>query len=298
MKILIIGSMGFIGSHACRFFSLKNEVWGADVISDDNSEKYILLNKNDTSYENIFINHQFDLCINASGNGSVPISLNQPIFDFDLNVTNTIKLLDAIRRYSPSCKLINLSSAAVYGNPTVLPISETAALRPMSPYGWHKMYSEQICKEYYNLYNLRTINLRLFSVYGEGLKKQIFWDTYQKYVYSNEIDLFGSGNETRDFIYILDLMNAIQCVVNHGIFNGEAINVASGIETTINDAVSIFCAEISKNIKVRFNQIVKPGDPLNWRADISILSNLGFAPQITLAKGLKNIVEWLAALDK
>jgi len=292
-----MGSMGFIGSHACRFFSLKNEVWGADVIPDNGAGKYILLNKSNTSYESIFKTHQFDLCINASGNGSVPISLNQPLFDFELNVTNIIKLLDAIRIHNPSCKLINLSSAAVYGNPAALPINEKVPLKPMSPYGWHKMYSEQICKEYYYLYNLHTISLRLFSVYGEGLKKQIFWDTYQKCLYSNEIELFGSGNETRDFIYILDLMNAIQCVAHYGLFNGEAINVSSGIETTINDAVTIFCSEISKDIKVRFNKIVKPGDPLNWKADVGILQNWGFTPKISLTDGLKNTIGWLKTLS-
>lgn len=286
--------MGFIGSHIYNHFSHNEEVWGADIVSSTQNN-YILLAKQNTAFEPIFTTLQFDVCINASGNGSVPVSLNQPVLDFELNVTNTIKLLDAIRLHNPECRIINMSSAAVYGNPTSLPILENTSLLPMSPYGWHKLYAEQICKEYYYLYNLHTINLRLFSVYGEGLKKQLFWDTYQKTKYSTNIELFGSGNETRDFIYIKDLVNAIQCTVYFGLFNGEAINVASGVETTINKAAMIFCNEVNENILVKFNNIVKPGDPLNWKADITTLASWGYTPMFSIAEGLKNTAEWLKA---
>ncbi|HXD91726.1 MAG TPA: NAD-dependent epimerase/dehydratase family protein, partial [Bacteroidia bacterium] len=180
MKILIIGSKGFIGSHASRFFSAGHDVWGADVLESNDDKKYYLLDKKNTNFEVIFLENTFDLCINASGNGSVPISINSPVLDFELNVTNTIKLLDAIRVHNPLCKFINISSAAVYGNPPGIPVTEDMPLLPLSPYGWHKLYSEQISKEYFYLYNLQTINLRLFSVYGEHLKKQLFWDIYQK----------------------------------------------------------------------------------------------------------------------
>ncbi|OOQ59461.1 NAD-dependent epimerase/dehydratase family protein [Mucilaginibacter pedocola] len=293
MKILIIGSMGFIGSHAYKYFSAKHQVWGADVVPNPGADNYYQLEKTDTDYTPVFNKHTFDICINASGNGSVPISINKPVFDFELNVTNTIKLLDAIRIHSPACKFINMSSAAVYGNPPSLPVTEDLPLKPMSPYGWHKLYAEQICKEYYYMYNLQTINLRLFSVYGEGLKKQLFWDTYQKCQSAKEIELFGSGNETRDFIYIGDLMKALECVVHRGLFNGEAINVSSGIETTIKEAATIFCASVDEKIKLKFNNIVKPGDPFHWRADISTLCGWGFAPHTTIQDGLKNTAQWL-----
>ena len=293
MKILIIGSKGFIGSHANRFFSAENEVWGADVVADDKDKKYYRLNPVNTNFEAIFIEKAFDLCINASGNGSVPVSINSPVFDFELNVTNTIKLLDAIRVHNPKCKYINISSAAVYGNPPGIPVTEDMPLLPLSPYGWHKLYSEQVSREYYYLYNLQTINLRLFSVYGEYLRKQLFWDIYQKCLRSSYIELFGSGNESRDFIYIADLMEAIDCIVKRGLFNGEAVNIASGTETTIRSAAEIFCRQIDENISVKFNKIVKPGDPLNWRADISMVKSFGFESKTQINEGLSNTAKWL-----
>jgi UDP-glucose 4-epimerase len=293
MKILVVGSKGFIGSNVVNYFSEGNDVWGADVVQSTGTTNYIQLAKVNTNFDAIFEGHDFDVCVNASGNGSVPISLNLPVFDFELNVTNTIKLLDAIRVHNPECKYINMSSAAVYGNPVEIPILETAVLRPLSPYGWHKLYSEQISKEYYYLYNLKTINLRLFSVYGESLRKQLFWDLYQKCLRSNAVELFGSGHETRDFIYIKDLLLAIKCVIEKGLFNGEAINVASGIETSIAEAGKIFAHAVNPAITLKFNRIVKPGDPLNWKADIEVLKSFGFEPKFDIETGLNNTVKWL-----
>ncbi|WP_419801110.1 NAD-dependent epimerase/dehydratase family protein [Mucilaginibacter sp.] len=293
MKIIIIGSQGFIGSHAFDYFSVNNEVLGADVIDNVDQENYIQLDKQTTDYNPIFEKNQFDVCINASGNGSVPISINLPVFDFELNTFNTIKVLEAIKIHNPNCKFINLSSAAIYGNPLKLPINETDQARPLSPYGWHKLYSEQICKEYFYLYNIKTINLRLFSVYGEGLRKQLFWDIYKKCLRNNKIELFGTGAETRDFIYIKDLIVVLKFIIEDGLFNGESVNVASGIETTIKEAATIFCKEIDPEISITFNNLVKPGDPHNWRADVSLLNSFGCQTTTEINVGLKNLVEWL-----
>jgi UDP-glucose 4-epimerase len=292
MKILIIGARGFIGSHAYHFFSKDHQVWGADVLTSGDTN-FFLLNRLNTDFNEIFKTEQFDLCLNASGNGSVPVSINNPLLDFELNVNNTIKILDAIRINNPQCKYIHLSSAAVYGNPVSLPVTENMALKPLSPYGWHKLYAEQICKEYFSLYNTASIMLRIFSVYGENLKKQLFWDIYQKTLQSKNIELFGTGNETRDFIYIQDLMQAINCIIDKGMFNGGAINVSSGIETTIKDAAEIFCTSLNKETTVTFNKITKPGDPLNWKADISLLTNLGFKNNTSIETGLKSTGKWL-----
>jgi hypothetical protein len=182
LRILIIGSKGFIGSHTIRFLSetMGHECWGCDVIVDYNNSRYFLADSTNGDFNELFTAIEFDVCVNCSGAASVPDSLQHPFRDFSLNTFNVIKILEAIRKHTPTCRFINLSSAAVYGNPLRLPISEKDECRPVSPYGLHKLSAEALCKEYYDYFKIRTCSLRIFSAYGNGLQKQIFWDIAKK----------------------------------------------------------------------------------------------------------------------
>lgn len=293
MKILIIGSKGFIGSHCVDYFTAKGlEVFQADVNESSESNYYKIESQN-SDFSLPFQEHQFDVCINASGSAHVGFSFENPSKDFELNVVNVQKLVVAIRDYNPHCKLINFSSAAVYGNPKILPIIENSPSKPLSPYGFHKLQSELLLTEYHKFFGLNTCSLRVFSAYGPRLKKQLFWDLYQKALRGDEISLFGTGNETRDFIYIDDLMQIMDLVIQHSPFQGSIYNVASQVETTIAEATYFFLNEFSPKKKVVFTGEVKVGDPNNWLADMENLKKYGFKPQYNLSLGLKKYVEWL-----
>lgn len=293
-KILILGSHGFIGSNCMQYFKENGyEVYGADIILKEES-RYFLINLDCANYSTIFSKYSFDFCINATGAAHVQFSFSQPHTNYFLNAANVYAILDSIRLYNPKCTYINLSSAAVYGNPTELPIKETALIKPISPYGLHKMYSELICKEFHDFFNIKTVSLRIFSAYGPGLRKQLFWDTFQKIQQAKDsIDLFGNGHETRDFIYISDIVRAIEHIINNHDFKGDAINLASGINVSIADAIKIFVNENNPTLKINFNHKVKIGDPLYWSADISKLVGMGFQIEYDLEKGLKETNEWL-----
>lgn len=294
MKILILGSEGFIGSHAVRHFrSLGYPVIAADIVLKQEKD-YMLINPELPDFSSIFSRTSFDLCINATGAANVQLSFSHPAMDYMLNVTNVYTILDSIRRYNPQCKFINFSSAAVYGNPRSLPIGEAAALNPVSPYGHHKVYSEQVCREFFQLFQVPTISLRIFSAYGEGLKKQLFWDVYQKISEADGfIELFGTGNETRDFIYVTDIMHALEAVIQKAPFDGTAINLASGRESSIKEVVNIFVDTLKSNIEIKFSGNNKIGDPLNWRADIGLLQSFGFRNRYSLTDGINNYCTWL-----
>jgi dTDP-glucose 4,6-dehydratase/UDP-glucose 4-epimerase len=300
MKILVIGSKGFIGEHLKRFLQAKNvEVWGADVVVDyAHPENYFVIDASNADFHAIFQEIQFDLCINCSGAASVPDSLQHPLRDFTLNTSNVFKLLDAIRLYQLGCKFINLSSAAVYGNPGHLPVIENSTASPLSPYGIHKSISETICREFFQFFNIQTCSLRIFSAYGEGLKKQLFWDLYQKTKMGSPVTLFGTGKESRDFIYIDDLVNAIFLVAQHGDFTGQAVNIANGQEILIEDCVSVFYELFDREVEYSFIGKGRQGDPGNWVADISTLKRLGYQQQHELPAGLKKYYEWIKAIDK
>lgn len=294
MRILIVGSKGFIGSHLSEHFKSEKEnfVFGCDIL-ESKEENYFKVEKLTPSYDPIFQSQSFDVCIYAGGNGSVPFSLENPEMDFLMNTQTLNSILSSISKFQPLCKFVHMSSAAVYGSPSHLPISESANINPISPYGWHKYLSEILCKKYFSLYNIPTVSLRVFAVYGERLTKQLFWDIYQKILKSNTIALFGTGKESRDFINIRDLVSAIDVIIRKANFNGDVYNVSSGIETTIQDAAHIFCKHYNNELQIVFNGQTKQGDPINWRADISKLSALGFKAGISLDAGLEKYVTWL-----
>lgn len=293
MKILIIGSRGFIGSHCVDHFNSKGlEVWQADV-DESSGENFYKINRQNSDYSILFKEHQFDVCINASGSAHVGFSFENPSRDFELNVVNVQKILVAIRDYNPECKFVNFSSAAVYGNPQFLPITENSSCKPLSPYGFHKLQSELLLTEYHNFFGLQTCSLRVFSAYGPRLKKQLFWDLYQKSLQSEVISLFGTGSETRDFIYIDDLLHILDLVIQNSSFQGSIYNVASAVETTISEAAQIFIGAFSPGKKLEFTGEVKEGDPIHWLADMEFLKGKGFNPQFDLHLGLKKYAAWL-----
>lgn len=297
MKILIIGSKGFIGSYLSQYFQAQgHELYGADVVVDYTAgESYFLMDAANSDFRSLFEQQQFGLCINCSGAASVPHSLQKPYRDFSLNTANVFKLLEAIRVYNPTCKFINFSSAAVYGNPQSLPIIEGQDCAPLSPYGQHKWMSEQICSEFHRYFQIPTCSLRVFSAYGEGLRKQLFWDIAQKAKGQKQIELYGTGKESRDFIYIRDLAFAVDCVMQRAAFAGEAINVANGEEVTIQEAVGAFLENFAQSKAVSFGGQERQGDPLNWVANIDLLKSLGYQPKYRFREGLAQYYQWLEA---
>ncbi len=296
-NILVLGSEGFVGSHLVTHFVLRGyNVFGCDVLEQSRS----IANRNYFKYENISTfseilkSQKIDVCINAAGSGNVSLSINNPRFDFEKNTLDVFDILEAIRTYNTDCTYLHISSAAVYGEPKSFPITENTSPNPLSPYGWHKLAAELLCKEFSQVYGLKTIIIRPFSVYGTQLKKQLLWDLYQKYlINNNEVMLYGTGNETRDFIFIEDMASAIELILKSGNVNSDIFNIASGESNTIKKVAELFLSYIDKNAKIGFNSMERKGDPEFWKADISKITNLGFIPKTSLEQGLKIVAKWI-----
>ena len=296
MTILIVGCNGFIGSSLVTYFNGQGfDVSGCDLAASSTLAcTYHSVVQGATNWNRFFQNNRFDYCINAAGSGNVGYSVQHPLADFEANTVETARLLDALRLHNPACRYLHISSAAVYGNPASLPVSELAPCQPLSPYGWHKWLAESLCREYVSLYALPIAMVRPFSIYGPGLRKQLFWDTYQKYLANpDHIELWGTGRESRDFIFIDDVGPAFHMILEKGSLTGEVYNLASGTETTIQDAVHSLFRHAGLDVSIRFNQQVREGDPLNWRADVSRLSALGFQAQTNLETGIRQLASWL-----
>lgn len=294
MNILLIGAGGFIGSYCSSHLTAKGyTIFGADISKSETDTRFYQIDKNIADFEKIFQDQEFDICINASGAASVPFSLESPKLDFELNTLNVVKILDAIRVHAPKCFFINFSSAAVYGNPECLPVTESMKPSPMSPYGWHKYYAELICREYATFFGIQSCNLRVFSAYGPRLEKQFFWDLFNKLKTDLDLELLGTGTESRDFIYVEDIAKCVELIIENRLKLPSIINVASGIETSIRKAAEIFSNLMGTGRKINFIGESRIGDPLNWKADISILQSIGFNPVFTLEQGLEEYILWL-----
>jgi nucleoside-diphosphate-sugar epimerase len=172
-----------------------------------------------------------------------------------------------------------------------LPIREIDELAPISPYGVHKLISETICEEFNQLFGIPVAIIRPFSVYGKGLKKQLLWDICQQIKTQNSIELFGSGIESRDFIHITDLVRIIDLIILNSNFECEVFNVANGEETTIFSLSKIFESYFDGK-EISFSGKSKTGDPLNWKADISNIINIGYRKEVNLEDGILDYITW------
>lgn len=299
-KILIIGSNGFIGSQLSVYLKDKGfDVYGCDIMPAAlTSVSYFQVDLVNPNYADILRKTECSVIINCSGAASVPNSFKTPDTDFTLNTTNVMRQLEAVRISCPDCKYLNISSAAVYGNPVGLPIKETAALSPVSPYGFHKQCAEIVCNEYRNLFNIKATSLRVFSAYGNGLKKQIFYDIAQKIMHEPEIHVFGTGNETRDYIHIKDICHAVFLLVSSDKELPPVINIANGIQISVRNVVNEIMTVLDCNKKIIFSEHNRTGDPLFWQADITLLQHFGYRQTVSLKDGVRNYIQWLKTTEK
>lgn len=296
-KVIITGVNGFIGSHLAG----KCLQSGYDVLGIDLAEKskvagiaYSQMDLSRDSIESILKKERAYALLHCAGMAAVKDSVERPEDDFVSNVLVSRKVLYALKDFSRETALLFLSSAGVYGNPAKNPIEESHEKRPISPYALHKSLIEEMCSFFVRQYGMDIRILRIFSAYGAGLRKQIFWDMGQKVQRDGKLELYGTGAETRDFIYIDDLTNAIRLIMEAEKVEHAVYNVANGVEISIRNIAGIFCKEcgLPEGV-VSFNQYKRTGDPVNWCADIARLRQLGYRMEIDIRAGVAKYVEWL-----
>ncbi len=299
--VLITGVAGFLGRYATQHFTDKGwTVIGIDCVPPENAPlsnlaAYYSIKMPDKALGELLSNHAPDVCIHCAGRASVPLSVTDPTADFNSNTVLTFEVLDALRLNAPECRFILLSSAAVYGNPQSLPVDEEQPAAPISPYGYHKSYCEQMCQEYATVYGLSTGSVRIFSAYGPGLRRQVLWDICRMALTKKALQLQGTGKESRDFIHALDVAKALEILAERAPMRGEVYNLASGREVTIADLVVMILAALGADCVPQFDGNIPPGNPLNWKADMSKLKALGFSPSISLEQGIKIFAAWCRA---
>lgn len=295
--IFITGASGFLGQGISRYFTERGyEVVGFDRNRPQDEEiftRFYEAQELDEFLISALKEFSPECLIHLAGNADVQKSLSEPIEDFQRSVQLFSTVLDSVRQHSKGTKIIFSSSAAVYGQPKQLPISEEQQPSPISPYGYHKWMCEILAKEYAEIYGLKVAAMRIFSAYGPGLKKQILWDICCKLRESGAVVLSGGGYESRDFIHRNDIAGAAECILKGAKFTGEVYNVASGEEVRIGELAQLIVDLYGlPGASLSFNGGVRSGDPKNWKANIAGLRNLGFFAKTSLEQGVREYVEW------
>jgi UDP-glucose 4-epimerase len=231
--------------------------------------------------------------IHCAGSANVAASIRDPLQDWQSNVATTASIYSAVARHSPQTRIIYLSSAAVYGQPTSFPITEATPVAPLSPYGHHKHACELMGIAMHEQAGIDVINLRIFSAYGAGLRKQVLWDIYQKALQSPTVVLEGDGTETRDLINVDDIVRLINQIVQCSSPLPRLLNVASGESIDIASLAEQFLLRLGIKREVRFSGYRSPGVPMRWAVDISLLEQFSDAPKVPLDVGLSQYADWL-----
>ena len=235
----------------------------------------------------------FELVVHCAGAGSVARSMSHPLEAFRKTVQGTAELLEHLRVLESDARLVYPSTAAVYGAAADRPLLETDAPNPVSPYGYHARMTEELLAYHSRFFGTHVAVVRFFSIYGPGLAKQLLWDAAAKLRDSEAVaEFWGTGEETRDWIHVDDAASLM--VATSAIQEPYAIvNGASGERVTVADVLGQLREALGVTVAVRFNGVVKPGDPRYYHADVSRARALGWLPSVNLRAGLDNYVDWL-----
>jgi UDP-glucose 4-epimerase len=285
-SLLVTGSRGFLGTYLVA----EGKARGYQLVEDEG------LWFPSAEARAFVAERRPRFVLHAAGQASVAQSLEDPAVDFDSSVVGTHCLLDALRTTKQKARVVFLSSAAVYGEPATLPIRESHAARPISPYGFHKLCAETVLREHAALHGVEAASLRIFSAYGPGLPRQVVYDMIRRIRPGEPLRLDGTGAESRDFVHAADVARAAFDVLERAPAAGEIYNVASGTETTLR-TLAEHLRRLCGEGPIEFSGKRRPGDPANWRADIEALRALGFSPAVALEDGLRQVREWVASRE-
>ena len=299
--VVVTGGAGFIGSHIAWELVKDNDVIVIDNLytgKEENVPEGAKLVKVDIrDYQSITeLISSADYVFHEAAQVSVVESLRDPVFTEEVNVLGTLNILRAL--LEGHGKLIFASSAAVYGDNPNLPLKETERQRPLSPYGVTKATGEEYLRIYHELYGLPVVALRYFNVFGprQGFNQYagVISIFINRALAGEPLVVFGDGKQTRDFIYVKDVVKANLLVAESRKANGRVFNVATGRQTSILELATKIIEITGTTSSIIFDK-PRPGDIRHSLADISEIKKLGFEPEWSLEEGLKKTVEWYQA---
>jgi len=269
-KVLILGGYGFIGTHLAQSYNEE----GYEVFK---TSRYLKINPRDkqsfqsdyseNSFINIFEKYNFDLVFFLSGNPYPGISENNSIYDIHETLVPLINLLNSLNKTKFQGSLWYASSVAVYGKTMNKFQSENDKCNPLSSYAITKYTGEEYLKLYARNHDISCGSFRIFSTFGEGLKRQIVYDLYIKAINENpKLEIFGTGEEKRDLCYVKDQVNRIKLLSKNLRPFGDIYNVGNGTSISSHEIALEILKITNIDKEIVFSESLRNFDGYQWTA--------------------------------
>jgi UDP-glucose 4-epimerase len=312
-KVLVTGGAGFIGSHVVDAFVARGDrVWVVDDLSSgrrdqvNSNAEFVEMDIADPALRDLFREVEFDLVSHHAAQIDVRVSVTDPARDAKVNVLGLLNVLEGAREVGTGRVLYVSSGGVVYGEPEQVPTPESAPKLPLSPYGVAKLSGEQYLYYYREVHGLEYVALRYANVYGprqdphgEAGVVAIFCDRLQS---GEELTIFGDGEQTRDYVYVQDVVSAnlwaSEVTLDRGSSRGSgldsvAFNVGTGTPTSVNRLADVL-ENIAATSPGRAHELGRAGELRHSTLDVSRLSDRGWTPRYSLEDGLTQTFNFIA----
>ncbi len=304
-SVLVTGGAGFIGSHVTD--RLVKEGYVVRIIDNLSTGKLNNIQGHIDSGIVDFVEGDIrdfarvkktlegiDVVVHLAALVSVPLSIENPDLTFDNNLMGTLNLLRASVNASVD-RFLFISSCSVCGNPEVLPVTEEANTNPISPYAESKLIGERYCLGFNERKLLRSVALRFFNVYGPRQVMNDYSGVITRFINNiwnkQQPVIYGDGMQTRDFVNVLDVAEAVLASIKNAHAEGQIFNIGSGKPTSINELAKTILDLSGSYSKVR-HETNREGDIKDSYADISKAKRiLGYEPKVSLKDGLQSLLK-------
>ncbi len=313
MRIMVTGGAGFIGGHLAEqfvrdghnvvvldtlepFYDVGIKKQNIEIASEaatngDGEYDFVEGSITDPELVNELVGG-IDYIFHQAAQAGVRASVDNPEKTTRINVEGTFQLLEAARSHGVK-RFINASSSSVYGKPEYLPYDEEHPTNPVSPYGVSKLSAEHYVRVYNEVYDLPTVSLRYFTVYGPRMRPNMaFTNFVSRCLHGEPPVIFGDGTQTRDFTYVDDIVGANCRLLETDSADGEILNIGSAGRITIIELAQVIRDEIDSSIELMYNE-PREGDAEHTHADVSKAAKLlDYEPSVAIEGGAKQFVKW------